>query len=83
VPRGGGGRGGFGPDRRAAPRPAAAHGRRLRAGGAPDTGTGEPGWLPGGPPAIVPVVGSNGLNRFSNLNGSKMFNFFKLWLTKK
>jgi hypothetical protein len=48
----------------------------LRAGIVPGAGIGEAGWLPGGPPATLQVVGSNGLNHFPNLNGSKFFKFF-------
>jgi hypothetical protein len=48
----------------------------LRAGGTLDVGTGVVGWLLGGPPATVPAAKSNGLNRFLNLNNSKMFKFF-------
>jgi hypothetical protein len=49
----------------------------------PDAGIGEAEWLPGGPAAIVLAVGSNGLNRFPNLNGSKMFNFFQTLVDPK
>jgi hypothetical protein len=51
--------------------------------GVPDAGIGEAEWLPGGPVATVLAVGSNGLNRFPNLNGSEMFIFFKLLSTQK